>query len=100
MALRWRREADDAVWRPLVLTECGRFGVLADEGQLLEVVVTHHFLKRVDDLVCLDMPEDIDDFSMLGLSFWIDHIPQSKRFAGRCDIFTSRLPLRFGVYDD
>jgi hypothetical protein len=39
VALFGTGKGDDAVWRPFVWSQDGRFRVLADEGQLCEVMV-------------------------------------------------------------
>lgn len=94
VALFGGREGKDAVGRPFVWADDGRFGVPADEGELVEVVVLsrvrddlaedgtasymHQLLQRVDDLVRLDVAEDVDDLAVARLPLWVDDIAQRE----------------------
>jgi hypothetical protein len=118
VTLLGRGESDDAVWCPLVWSQDGRRGVLTDERQLCEVVVlfwdeymcltkslsyysyTQQLLQRVDDLVGLNVPEDVDDLAMAPLLVRIDDIPQCERLPrGNDSLSCGRQPC-FWIYDD
>ena len=85
------------------------------EWQLLEVVVlesqyaiptttglttyVQKLLQRINDLIRLDVPEDVNDFTMLGCLLWINNISKGIRRARRDDVLSVGRRLRLGNND-
>lgn len=116
----WSGEREDAVRGPFVWSECGGFGVLANEGKLCEVVVLYmseskesitrrgsgtspyiqQLAQRVNDLIGLDVAKDVDDLAVRRLALGIHDISQRVRFPGRNNRLSCCWKTGFWVHHD
>lgn len=87
--------------------------MLADEGELLEVMVletinsqsmdsvrvsyVQQLLQRVYNLVGFCVAENIDDLAMLCRAFWVYHVPQCVGLDWSIDMLSGRLSSRLVI---